>query len=224
MARPVDHAQHQKMALQAFEVIRRGRFGDLTMARLAKEIGVKRSTLYWYFGNLGELFDAVIEHVLQEQGMAVAEAVDQHRHPVDKIIAWIRSVHQYHLADPKLLPNLIQLWAVSHPDQPERALTTAVARYEPLREAAIELLHQGAHDGLVAPCDSAAIIDLCSAVIDGGLVHFVGRGVSPEHMVDQFIRLVLAPLKLKGVSPNAQPSPVWSKPTPGRADAWLEED
>lgn len=222
MARPVDHEQHAQMAFKAFEVIRAGRFGDLSMARLAKAMEVKRSTLYWYFPNLGDLFEVILAQVLERQSVAVFEEVAAAHHPIDQLTAWMRAVFRFHEADPDLLTNLIQLWAVSHPDRPQHAVATAVARYEPLRRAAIEMIDKGQRDGLVGHCESESLVDLCSAVLDGSLVHFVGRGVSPGRNIDHFTKLVLEPLRLGGGAHDHAHSTQTAAFTPTMD--WLEED
>ena len=243
VARTIDHDQHEQMTLRAFAAVKSQGVAGLSMARIARDVGVKRSTLYWYFGNLGELFEAVLQVVLEQQAIFVAGEVAAHSHPIDQLLAWIHGVHRFYGEDPGLLPVLIQLWAVGRPAEPEAAIAHALAQFEPLRQAAITLLEEGMAEGTVAPCDAAVIVDLCSTMIDGALVHRVSRDLATGPVLAHFARCVLEPLRRPGgaATDDATPSrPAPSRPAPlsstklesGRhaptrvrenAD-WLEED
>lgn len=195
MSRTVDHAQHEQMALRALEAIRAGGVAGLTMARLARDLEVKRSTLYWYFGSLEEVFDAVLAVVLERQGLHLAEVVAAQTHPIDQLIAWIHGVHDYYGDDPELLALLVQLWAVGRPSTPQLAISQALASFEPLRDAAIAMLDEGVRVGAVRPCDPAVLVDLCAVTIDGTLVHRVSRGLDSAPVVAHFIATTLEPLR-----------------------------
>ena len=203
MARKVDHEQHEQMTLRVFNYVKTTGVAGLSMARIARDLEMKRSTLYWYFGNLGEIFEAVLTLVLERQGIFVAGKVAAEHHPIDQILAWIHGVHEFYGQDPALLPVLIQLWAVGRPAEPEAAISHALAQFEPLRQAAIELLEKGMAEGIVGPCDPAVIVDLCSTVIDGALVHRVSRNLDPNPGLAHFSACLLEPLRLESMATPA---------------------
>lgn len=73
MGRHVSMERRRELALAAFEAIRtRGLYG-ITMSELAGLLGLKRSTAYWYFRDLGHVFEIVLEHVLERQRAFLVE-------------------------------------------------------------------------------------------------------------------------------------------------------
>ena len=59
MARTPDLVKRAEIAEQSFEFIRTRGFQKRTMRDIAKALGMKRSTLYWYYRDLGGIFEAV---------------------------------------------------------------------------------------------------------------------------------------------------------------------
>lgn len=195
MARKVDEAKHAEVVFAAFEALRRRGVVGVSMADIAADIGMSRSALYWYFKGLGELFEAVLELVLERQEGAVAQAVAAASHPIDQIAAWMRTTVRGYDADPDLLAVLLQLWAIARPDSKDETLSAFQRRFEPLHAAACAILRQGIEDGTVAPCDPVAIVDLCAVVVDGALVHHVSRRLDAVALVEGFLAQVLLPLR-----------------------------
>ncbi|MCO4761685.1 MAG: TetR/AcrR family transcriptional regulator [Myxococcales bacterium] len=241
MARTVDEQQHEQMTLRAFEAVRKGGVAGLSMARIARDLGVKRSTLYWYFGNLGELFEAVLRVILERQAIFVAGEVAEQSHPIDQILAWIHGVQRFYGKDPELLPILIQLWAVGRPAEPEHAIAATIAQFEPLRQAAVDVLEEGMRDGTVLPCDPGTVVDLCATLIDGSLIHRVSRNLQPDAVTALFVACVLTPLRspttpgceltgadleLPEAGTRSRQAAMQSEQTPQERDrrTWLEED
>lgn len=205
MARKVDAGKHAEVVAAAFEALRRRGVVGVSMADLANDLGMSRSALYWYFGGLSELFEAVLEQVLERQEQAAVAAIAEVDHPIDQIAAWMRAtVRQYH-TDPDLLPVLLQLWATARPDSKDETLDTFQQRFGPLRALACQALEHGMAHGLVAPCDPAAVIDLCAVVVDGALVHHVSRRLDAVALVEHYLQIVLLPLRRDGKAPADVP-------------------
>jgi len=196
MARPKDHAHHRELAMQAFDVVRKRGVDGLTMSKLASDLGINRSTLYWYFKNLAEIFDMVLEITFASLAESVAARVAPLDHPIDRLQAWLLQVQDYFEADTDLLPVLVQLWAVGNPGDPERVLERARKQVALLREMAVLDLELGQTNGVVAPCDAGAVIDLCMVVMDGCLVHRVSRSLQPAPVLELFFASTLEPLRV----------------------------
>ncbi len=198
MARKVDAGKHAEVVAAAFDALRRRGVVGVSMADLAADLGMSRSALYWYFGGLSELFEAVLEQVLARQEDATTRAVLEHDHPIDQIAAWMRTTVRQYAADPELLAVLLQLWATARPDSKDETLDTFQQRFEPVRALACQALRDGITAGLVAPCDPVAVIDLCAVVVDGALVHHVSRRLDAVALVEHFLGGVLLPLRREG--------------------------
>jgi AcrR family transcriptional regulator len=202
------------LARAAFQVLCTRGVQRITMRELAEALGVKRPTLYWYFPDLGAIFDVVLADVLARMRVFLAERMAppaphppaqhppaQHPplHPIDALDGYAQAVHAFFASGDahggSIFVALIQFWAVSESGEPNRAIQAMNAHFLPWRQAAIQLVARGIEDGEVAPCDPAALVDLVAAVIDGCLLHRVSRGADPGPVLALLRDGVLRPLK-----------------------------
>ena len=95
MGRPPDPEKRRELARRAVEVLEREGLG-LSTARLAEALGVKRPTLLYHFADHGELVQAALEELLTEQSIHVLGRMAEHEHPVDRLYAQLRAVHEFH--------------------------------------------------------------------------------------------------------------------------------
>lgn len=205
MARKVDAEKHAEVVAAAFDALRRRGVVGVSMADLATDLGMSRSALYWYFGGLSELFEQVLAQVLERQGAATARAIVDVDHPIDQIAAWMRATVKQYDEDPDLLAVLLQLWATARPGSKDETLDTFQQHFMPLRELACQALREGIARGEVAPCDTAAIVDLCAVVVDGALVHHVSRHLDAVGLVEHFLNQVLLPLRRDTATTKSNP-------------------
>ena len=90
----------------------------LTMRRLADELGVAVTSIYWHVGNREELLDAVIDHLIDEMGTVRARGRGSH----ERIATLAHGLRRMLLARPQLI-------ALAH----ERAQTTRM--FQPVQAA-----------------------------------------------------------------------------------------
>ena len=86
------------------------------MRELADALGVKRPTLYFYFPDLGAVFETVLDQTyraLAELVVARRAAVD---HPLDRLRAVVDATLAFHRERPQLIGGLFQLWAIGGRD------------------------------------------------------------------------------------------------------------
>ena len=197
MARKPDPNRKTELALAAFAALRTRGVVGVTMSEVALALGMKRPALYYYFRDLGELFDAVLSAVLADQQAYVLRHLDPDDHPIDALAAWMRATLAFYEDDPQLIAMLLQFWAVGRPDAARDVLDRARDLVEPVRQMAIGLLQDAVRDGRVRPCQPGPTLDLCVAVVDGCLVERISRGVDPRVTLELFIAQFLQPLKLR---------------------------
>lgn len=198
MARTVDTERRREIAAQAFEVVRSRGVHRATMSDIAAALDMKRPTLYWYFSDLGEIFDAVLDLNLTELAAFVADRLSGIAHPLDRVEAYLRAMFDFYRGREDTILVLLQFWAVGEgPGQPERAIARMRAYFEPWRAMAVADLQRGIDDGRVAPCNPEAVVDLVGIFIDGGLIHRVGRGIELEPAIDLLRETVLEPLRIE---------------------------
>lgn len=196
MPRPVSQEKRRELALAAFDVVRTRGTRDLTMSDLANALGMKRPTLYWYFRDLGHVFDTVLEHVLEKQRVWLeARLVAAGPHPIDQLMAYADAVDAYFDAEGATLISLVSFWGVSESDQPSRVIELAMRHFLPLRAVAVARIQRGIDEGTIAACDAAGVVDLVAVSIDGFLLHRVVRGLRWSEVRKVLWDFVLAPLK-----------------------------
>jgi AcrR family transcriptional regulator len=195
MARRPDLARRAELAQAAFDVLRiRGM--QTSMSELADALGVKRPTLYFYFPDLGAVFESVLGetyHALAEHVVARTRALE---HPLDRLRAVVDATIAFHRERPQLIGALFQLWALGGRD-----LATVLERERRVmlvaREALVADLRAGIARRDVAPCDPERVVELVLAVVDGVLVHHVLGIARPDGVIEELAARVIDPLRMK---------------------------
>jgi TetR/AcrR family transcriptional regulator, transcriptional repressor of bet genes len=171
MSRRPDLARRAELARAAYEVLRT-RGVQTSMSELADAIGVKRPTLYFYFPDLGAVFESVLEQTYQAHAELVLARMAKATHPLDRLRAMVDGTVEFHRERPQLVAGLFQLWAMGGRDvasvleRGRRALLAA-------RQALVADLQAGIARREVMPCEPERTVDLVLAVLDGVLVHQV---------------------------------------------------
>jgi len=188
----MDHQKRQVIAERAFEVLLEIGIQKTTMSHLAKALGMKRPTLYWYFPSLDSLFDTVTATIEERLLQQVASAMAAQSHPIDQLIAVLTTVTAYYETQQHTLRGLVQLWAVrQHGGQ---ALNQKV---QIQRMFLTEVIRHGIHSGQVQQCDPEALVETVLTVVDGSVFRQVVAGTSPAIPVQFLIEHVLEPLRLE---------------------------
>jgi AcrR family transcriptional regulator len=195
MSRPVDQNRRADLALGALAFVRSQGMRRVTMSELAVALGMGRPALYWYFKNLGEVFEAVLAVIVDRQRLFLAERLLGLDHALDIVEAWLRGVCAFYADDPQLLAVLVQLWAMGEPERPERVLEATGDYARELQDMATLLLREAIDADRMADCDVPTLISLCMGTLDGLLVQQVRQGTDPLPALDLFCRRVLDPLR-----------------------------
>ncbi|HEY5934223.1 MAG TPA: TetR/AcrR family transcriptional regulator [Kofleriaceae bacterium] len=195
MPRRPDLTRRAELARAAFEVLRT-RGMQTSMRELAEALGVKRPTLYFYFPDLGTVFETVLEETyraLAETVIARTRSVD---HPLDRLLAVVDATLAFHRERPQLIGGLFQLWAIGGRDfasvlERERRIVVAA------RDALVADLRAGIARREVKPCEPERIVELILAVVDGVLVHHVLGIARADDVVTELAARVIEPLRPK---------------------------
>ncbi|MEO8699010.1 MAG: TetR/AcrR family transcriptional regulator [Kofleriaceae bacterium] len=193
MPRRPDLARRAELARSAFEVLR-ARGMQTSMRELAEALGVKRPTLYFYFPDVGAVFESVLEQTYRELAETVIARAQLHDHPLDRLRAVVDATLAFHRDRPQLIGGLFQLWAVGGRDfasflERERRMVVAG------REALVADLRAGIARREVKPCDPERIVELVLAVVDGVLVHHVLGIARADHVIEELCDRVIEPLR-----------------------------
>src|SRR5688572_24551361 len=111
MPRRPDLARRTELAHAAFEVLR-ARGMQTSMRELADALGVKRPTLYFYFPDLGAVFETVLAETYRALAEEVVAKMKDVEHPLDRLRVVVEATLAFHRERPQLIGALFQLWAV----------------------------------------------------------------------------------------------------------------
>ena len=197
MARPVDKVKRRELALAALEVLRTEGLQQATMSGLAKALGLKRPTLYFYFPGIPDLFAALFEILRDDELAFVAERMRGIAHPLDALSTFLRAEHAFvkerGLDDVILL--MASFWASGSDADRARFRALVLKDLLPARMLFVTLLEQGMAQGTIAKCDSEALVDMVFALQDGILVQGGLRDIDAEGVFRLVEEQILAPLR-----------------------------
>jgi AcrR family transcriptional regulator len=195
MPRRPDLTRRADLARAAFEVLRT-RGMQTSMRELAEALGVKRPTLYFYFPDLGTVFETVLEETYRALAEAVIARTRTVDHPLDRLLAVVDATLAFHRERPQLIGGLFQLWAIGGRDfatvlERERRIVVAA------RDALVADLRAGIARREVKPCEPERVVELILAVVDGVLVHHVLGIARADDVVTELAARVIEPLRPK---------------------------
>jgi AcrR family transcriptional regulator len=193
MARPPDPEKRLELARKAVEVLATSGL-DMPMSQLADALGVKRPTLLYHFASRGHIVEAALEDLLTRQALVVMTEVEKHEHPIDRLYAQIRAIHQFHHGNESRIVFLSQAIAASGERMAE-IIEVGNQVFAAQRKAAADRIRAGIEAGTVHPCDADALINLIRAVTDGLMVQRVMTGVDLAPVHELLWKGLLSPLK-----------------------------
>ena len=174
------------------------------MSELADALGVKRPTLYFYFPDVGAVFESVLDQTYQAHGELLIAKLKTLDNPLDRLRALLDVTMQFHRERPHLIGGLFQLWAVGGRDVAS-VLDRGRRMVQASRDALVADLRGGIARKEVLPCDPERIVDLVLAVVDGVLVHLVLGIARPDDVIDELAERVIEPLRpVKKPQPKTQ--------------------
>ena len=172
MGRPVDTEKRRHVCAQAVEFLRENGLNTSTSA-LAEGIGLKRPTLLYYFPERSMIFEQALADLLAEQAVFVMGRIAEHEHPIDKLYAQVRAVHEFHHERETRVLFLTQALAVAGTERTRHIVAIGNQAFEAHRQALTKKIHEGIEAGIISPCSPDALIRICRAVIDGLMVQRV---------------------------------------------------
>jgi len=203
MPRRADLVRRTELARAALDVVR-ARGAQLPMRELAAALGIKRPTLYFYFADLGAVFDTVIESLHHALGQTVAARMRAHDHPIDRLRAAIDAALAVQRAQPALGAAVVLRWAQG--GEPAAVLARERRGAASARDALIAELRAGIARREVRPCEPERVVDVVLAFVAGAVLHDVlGVAFADDAAADELARRVLEPLRARRKSRRGKP-------------------
>src|SRR5258706_13752696 len=110
MPRRPDLARRAELANAAFEVLRSRGVGT-SMSALADALGGKRPTLYFYFPDVGSVFESVLDQTYAAHAELVIAKMRTLDHPLDRLRALLDVTVAFHRDRPHLIGGVFFLCA-----------------------------------------------------------------------------------------------------------------
>lgn len=193
MARPLDHDKRRTLAREAVTVMQR-EGADVSMTRLAEALGLKRPTLLYHFPTRAQIVETALEEMMIAQAAFVLGRINQESHPLRRLYAQVRAVHEFQHGNEARLVFLTQALAATGGERMKELVHGAAKIFEAHRRANADRIRAGIEAGLVAPCDPDALVQLVRAVIDGLMLQRVTEGIDLEPVHALLWENLLAPL------------------------------
>ena len=193
MARPLDHDKRRTLAREAVTVMQR-EGADVSMTRLAEALGLKRPTLLYHFPTRAQIVETALEEMMMAQAAFVLGRINQETHPLRRLYAQVRAVHEFQHGNEARLVFLTQALAATGGERMKELVHGAAKIFEAHRRANADRIRAGIEAGLVAPCDPDALVQLVRAVIDGLMLQRVTEGIDLEPVHTLLWENLLAPL------------------------------
>ena len=145
----------------ALDLFAEGSFRGTTMADIARECGITKAGLYYYFQTKADLLDFVYETVNQNLASALSHAADTSIPTEERLAAIVRAQVGHHV---EYRSFLAVFWRERHELEPE-ARKRVRARERRFEKAMRDLLIEGQREGIFRPFD----VELRSPMIFGVL-------------------------------------------------------
>jgi len=194
MARPAEPEKRRELARRAAAILQREGL-ELSVAQLAERLEVKRPTLLYHFASYAPIFETVLQEILVEQAAFVMARVAEHDHPIDRLYAQLRAVHEFHRGHEDRILFLSQAIAATGGTRARAIVEAGSQVFEAQRRAAADRVRDGIAQGIVAPCDADALVALVRAAIDGLMIQRVIGGLALAPVHELLWERLLRPLK-----------------------------
>ncbi len=198
--------RRRQIALAALEVVAAHGWPGLTIAAIAKRIGLVPSALYRHYQNKDQIIDAILELVREQLLGNVRVAVEAAPDPVARLHRLLQLHLRFILAQPGILRVVFADEIMGGPPARRARVFTVVRTY--LREVA-ELIRQGQVQGMIRPdlaAENAAVAFLGLLQPAVLLWHLSGGALAAAPVVEQAWQIFAAGLApISGKPQEEQP-------------------
>lgn len=195
MARPLEHDKRRTLAREAVAVMQREGV-DVSMTRVAEALGLKRPTLLYHFPTRAHIVETALEEMMMAQAAFVLARLQAETHPLRRLYAQVRAVHEFHHGNEARLVFLTQAIATTGGERMKAIVEGAARIFEAHRRGNADRIRAGIAAGTVAPCDPDALVQLVRSVTDGLMLQRVTEGIDLEPVHTLLWEKLLAPLDL----------------------------
>ncbi|MFC0216425.1 TetR/AcrR family transcriptional regulator [Paenibacillus chartarius] len=166
---------------------------------IAKQAGLARGLVYYYYKDKTELFQFVFTHYLEGAKQFVAATLLTEEPPLDRLKRYAR----FYLDNAVTRPNLVALYRNIPADIPhvfgERAKVVLDDFMANISMPLIRTMEEGARMGIIVPADTSLLAQMFWGCVAGAMAEFGTRALTPEEaephirdVLDMLLRMITA--------------------------------
>jgi AcrR family transcriptional regulator len=140
-------------------------YNNTTMDDIAKESGLSKGSLYWYFKSKEELFEATIMSFFNAFGQEAFAALDQGENASAKLRALGQQMTHFVTAAEGLFNLFLEFWASSARRQEAGQLWGGLLKEFEI--AIVRIIEEGVRQGEFKPVDAEQLVWAMMAAYDG---------------------------------------------------------
>jgi len=159
------------------------------LSEIAKEAGISKGVISYYFKSKDELVKKVMDKILSDSKKYIDKVVVGEKTSSDKIIAYIKASFDYINANRQHFDALVDLWGsiTTH----EERLNFNKKSYDPCRNVLEKIIRAGIKSGEFADINVHLAASLIQAVIDGVMIQwlFDENAINLKDARDEVVKL-----------------------------------
>lgn len=223
MARERNETYRKELAKQAFETLSRLGSVGVSMTELARELGITRSLLYFYFPNQRAIGEAVLETML-ERNRDISATIDLDQlDSRQALLAYVVAIFKMGTrtnAEWETLARVLTLYT----DSPVTMLQQMQTNMQPFRQRLADKLHLAMSEREIALCDPEGFVAATRAFAEGSLVQCVAGGMTQAMALHQYSEIFLKALAPAQEGGRRQPDTDSKPDAHSKPDAYSKKD
>lgn len=197
MARTVDTKKRLDLAYQAFEVVVRKGLLRTTLTEVARELEMKRTTLYWYFQSIGQIVIEVLQDIEAQEKAHMDDVLEGVEDVVDILLAKLHGYYAFYQEKELFLTLVFQLDGDDLEPGIQAYMEQSKQKLMSEREEIAKLLQEGVQAGALHPHHSEQLSDATLSYILGVLLHGLDVPIDGHALIDLFAQGLILPLRVK---------------------------
>lgn len=175
----------------ATNVFARSGFHQARMDDIAKEAGLSKGALYWYFKNKGDIITAILESVFEREISKIEQMRDEDLSPREKIQTYINiAVGDVEKFKP-LVPILYEFLAIGFR---RKSVRKVIQEYlHSMINMAVPLIDDGIESGDFKQVDSLEVAYAIGAIFEGSVLiwSYDPENVDVRELIESSVNLLL---------------------------------
>jgi AcrR family transcriptional regulator len=175
----------------ATNVFARSGFHQARMDDIAKESGLSKGALYWYFKNKGDIITAILESVFEREISKIEQMRDEDLSPREKIQTYINiAVGDVENFKP-LMPILYEFLAIGFR---RKSVRKVIQKYlHSMISMVVPLIDEGIESGDFKQVDSLEVAYAIGAIFEGSVLiwSYDPENVDVRELIESSVNLLL---------------------------------